>query len=139
MRPCHQVVNKYGGQLFEARLAFSPFNVVAWHGNYAPYKYNLDHFNCMNSVTYDHPVGTSLETLNKVSGSSWFLIFGPCLSVLQDPSIYTVLTCPTDEPGVAVADFVIFPPRWMVMEHTFRPPYYHRNVMSEYMGMIYGK
>jgi homogentisate 1,2-dioxygenase len=103
-------VYKFGGQLFQARQAFSPFNVVAYHGNYVPYKYDLRKFCCMNSVTFDHP----------------------------DPSIYTVLTCPGHEPGVAVADFVIFPPRWMAQEHSFRPPYYHRNCMSEFMGMVYG-
>jgi homogentisate 1,2-dioxygenase len=107
----HTVLTKYGGRVFAATTPHSPLDVVAWHGNYAPYKYNLDRFNCMNSVTYDHP----------------------------DPSIYTVLTAPTDTPGVAAADFVIFPPRWMVMEHSFRPPYYHRNTMSEFMGMVYGK
>ncbi|KDO33796.1 homogentisate 1,2-dioxygenase [Saprolegnia parasitica CBS 223.65] len=106
----YTVVGKFGGKLFTAAMEHSPFDVVAWHGNYVPYKYNLDHYCTMNSVNYDHP----------------------------DPSIYTVLTCQTDEPGCAVADFVIFPPRWMVQEKTFRPPYYHRNVMSEFMGMIYG-
>lgn len=105
------LVNKFGGRFFSALMKHSPFNVVAWHGNYAPYKYNLEHFNTMNSVSFDHP----------------------------DPSIYTVLTCPTDTPGVALCDFVIFPPRWMVMDHSFRPPYYHRNLMSEFMGMIWGK
>lgn len=110
-RECdYLVVNKFGGRMFSARMKFSPFNVVAWHGNYVPFKYNLDKFCTMNSVNYDHP----------------------------DPSIYCVLTCQTDEPGNAVADFVIFPPRWMVQENTFRPPYFHRNCMSEYMGMIYG-
>ncbi|KAF4321843.1 hypothetical protein BBO99_00003933 [Phytophthora kernoviae] len=110
-RDCdYLVVNKFGGEMFSARMAFSPFNIVAWHGNYVPYKYNLDKFCTMNSVSYDHP----------------------------DPSIYCVLTCQTDDPGNAVADFVIFPPRWMVQDHTFRPPWFHRNCMSEYMGMIYG-
>jgi len=107
----YTIVNKYCGTLFTASQGHSPFDVVGWHGNYAPYKYNLDDFCCMNSVTFDHP----------------------------DPSIYTVLTCKTNTPGVAAADFVIFPPRWMVMEDSFRPPYYHRNTMSEFMGMIYGK
>ena len=106
----YTIVEKFGGELFKAVQSFSPFNVVAYMGNYVPYKYDLQKFNCMNSVTYDHP----------------------------DPSIYTVLTCPSEEQGIAVADFVIFPPRWMVMEHTFRPPYYHRNCMCEFMGMIYG-
>lgn len=105
------LVNKFGGQYFQATMPNTPYDTVAWHGNYYPYKYDLRKFNCMNSVTYDHP----------------------------DPSIYTVLTCPTTEPGVAVCDFVIFPPRWMVMENSFRPPWYHRNTMSEFMGMIYGK
>ena len=87
------IMEKFGGQMFRAVQSFSPFNVVAYMGNYVPYKYDLQKFNCMNSVTYDHP----------------------------DPSIYTVLTCQSEEAGVAVADLVIFPPRWMVMEHTFRP------------------
>jgi homogentisate 1,2-dioxygenase len=104
------VYQKFIGKMFTSQLDYSPFNVVAWHGNYVPYKYDLRKFNCINSVSYDHP----------------------------DPSIYTVLTCPSDEPGTAVADFVIFPPRWIVMDHTFRPPYFHRNCMSEYMGNIYG-
>lgn len=105
------LVNKFGGHLFSTLMHHSPFDVVAWHGNYAPYKYNLELFNTMNSVSFDHP----------------------------DPSIYTVLTCPTASPGVALCDFVVFPPRWMVMEHTFRPPWFHRNYMTEYMGMIWGK
>merc|ERR1712107_390156 len=104
------LVNKFSGKFFQATMDHSPFNVVGWHGNYAPYKYNLDCFCAINSVTFDHP----------------------------DPSIYTVLTAQSDEPGTAVADFVVFPPRWMVMENTFRPPYFHRNCMTEYMGMIYG-
>ena len=106
----YTMLTKFGGKLFQCQQAFSPFNVVAYRGNYVPYKYDLRKFCCMNSVTYDHP----------------------------DPSIYTVLTCQSDTPGVAIADFVIFPPRWMVMEHSFRPPWYHRNCMCEYMGMIYG-
>mmetsp|Transcript_17303 Transcript_17303/g.18044 ORF Transcript_17303/g.18044 Transcript_17303/m.18044 type:complete len:436 (+) Transcript_17303:145-1452(+) len=106
----HILINKFGGKLFQSTLNHSPFDVVAWHGNYAPYKYDLKLFCCMNSVTYDHP----------------------------DPSIYTVLTCQSYEAGTAVADFVIFPNRWMVMQHSFRPPYFHRNTMSEYMGLING-
>jgi len=110
-RECrYQVINKFQGQLFVMERDFSPFDVVAWHGNYVPYKYDLSLFCCMNTVTFDHP----------------------------DPSIYTVLTCQTVEPGVAAADFVIFPPRWAVAEHTFRPPYFHRNAASEYMGLIRG-
>jgi homogentisate 1,2-dioxygenase len=105
-----EVVAKFGGHLWGATQAHSPFDVVAWHGNYAPYKYDLRLFNTMNTVSYDHP----------------------------DPSIFTVLTSVTDRPGVANIDFVIFPPRWMVAEDTFRPPYFHRNVMSEYMGLIHG-
>lgn len=103
-------ITKYQGQLFEAKQNFSPFNVVAWHGNYVPYKYDLALFNTINSVSYDH----------------------------IDPSIFTVLTAPTTDPGTAAADFVIFPPRWAVAEHTFRPPYFHRNCMSEFMGLIFG-
>ncbi|XP_012319339.2 homogentisate 1,2-dioxygenase isoform X4 [Aotus nancymaae] len=88
----------------------SPFNVVAWHGNYTPYKYNLKNFMVINSVAFDH----------------------------ADPSIFTVLTAKSVRPGVAIADFVIFPPRWGVADKTFRPPYYHRNCMSEFMGLIRG-
>ncbi|KAL1530857.1 hypothetical protein AB1Y20_001751 [Prymnesium parvum] len=112
-RHCPQgfrVTTKYAGRLFDTTRTHSPFDVVAWHGNYAPYKYDLSRFHAVNTVTVDHP----------------------------DPSIFTVLTCPSSEPGVAVADFVIFPPRWMCAEHTFRPPYFHRNVMSEFMGLIRG-
>jgi homogentisate 1,2-dioxygenase len=104
------VMHKFQGQLFAATQSFSPFNVVAWHGNHAPYKYDLSRFCPMNAVSFDHP----------------------------DPSIFTVLTVPSPTPGVAVADFVIFPPRWTVAEHTFRPPYYHRNIMNEFMGLIRG-
>lgn len=105
-----KIVNKYQGHLFETTQDHSCFNVVAWHGNYAPYKYDLDKFMVINCVLYDH----------------------------ADPSIFTVLTCPSQKPGTAIADFVIFPPRWSVQEHTFRPPYYHRNCMSEFMGLIKG-
>lgn len=101
---------KFQGQLWQADLQHSPLDVVAWHGNYVPYKYNLDLFNTMNSVSFDHP----------------------------DPSIFTVLTSPSGIAGIANVDFVIFPPRWMVAEKTFRPPYYHRNIMSEFMGLIRG-
>ena len=104
------LISKFMGNLWQAEIKHSPLDVVAWHGNYAPYKYDLKYFNCINSVTFDHP----------------------------DPSIYTVLTSPTDTPGTANADFVIFPPRWMVAEHTFRPPWFHRNFMNEYMGLISG-
>ncbi|XP_012261379.2 homogentisate 1,2-dioxygenase [Athalia rosae] len=105
------IISKYQGKLFAASQGHSPFDVVAWHGNYVPYKYDLDRFMVVNSVSFDH-----------------------C-----DPSIFTVLTCPSNKPGTAVADFVIFPPRWSVQEHTFRPPYYHRNCMSEFMGLIKGR
>ena len=106
-----QLLAKFGGYLFTAELDYSPLNVVAWHGNYAPYKYDLARFNTINTVSYDHP----------------------------DPSIFTVLTSPSEIPGTANVDFVIFPPRWMVAEHTFRPPYFHRNVMSEFMGLLRGQ
>nr|CAD7433115.1 unnamed protein product [Timema monikensis] len=105
-----QVISKYQGHLFRAEQDHSPFDVVAWHGNYVPYKYNLANFMVINAVKFDH-----------------------C-----DPSIFTVLTCPSNKVGTAIADFVIFPPRWSVQEHTFRPPYYHRNCMSEFMGLIHG-
>jgi homogentisate 1,2-dioxygenase len=105
-----RMITKFDGHLWETTLQRSPFDVVAWHGNYAPYKYDLRLFNTMNTVSFDHP----------------------------DPSIFTVLTSPGLKPGTANIDFVIFPPRWMVAEKTFRPPYYHRNIMSEYMGLIHG-
>ena len=105
-----ELVAKFGGRLWTARIDHSPLDVVAWHGNYAPYKYDLAHFNAIGTVSFDHP----------------------------DPSIFTVLTSPSETTGVANCDFVIFPPRWMVAEHTFRPPYFHRNVMNEYMGLIKG-
>ncbi len=101
---------KFDGGIWQAQINHSPLDVVAWHGNYAPYKYDLAHFMAVNSVSFDH----------------------------SDPSIFTVLTSPSGEPGVANVDFVIFPPRWSVAEHTFRPPYYHRNLMSEFMGLITG-
>lgn len=105
-----ELVGKFSDQLWKAEMSHSPLDVVAWHGNYVPFKYDLRKFNTINTVSYDHP----------------------------DPSIFTVLTSASDTPGVANVDFVIFPPRWMVAEHTFRPPYFHRNCMSEYMGLIYG-
>ncbi|GFQ72832.1 homogentisate 1,2-dioxygenase [Trichonephila clavata] len=102
----YTIVKKFQGKLFAAHQGHSPFDVVAWHGNYVPYKYNLSNFMAINTVSFDHP----------------------------DPSIFTVLTCPSTRPGIAIADFVIFPPRWGVAEGTFRPPYFHRNCMSEFMG-----
>ena len=106
-----EVIAKYGGRLWSSAIDHSPLNVVGWHGNYAPYKYDLANFNCINSVSFDHP----------------------------DPSIYTMLTAPSEIHGTANIDFVIFPPRWMVAEHTFRPPWFHRNVMNECMGLIFGQ
>jgi homogentisate 1,2-dioxygenase len=105
-----ELVAKFAGGLWSAPIDHSPLDVVAWHGNHAPYKYDLARFNSVNTVSFDHP----------------------------DPSIFTVLTSPSDTPGTANVDFVIFPPRWMVAEHTFRPPWFHRNVMSEFMGLIHG-
>ena len=105
-----ELVGKFAGKLWVCRLDHSPLDVVAWHGNYAPYKYDLSLFNTINTVSFDH-----------------------C-----DPSIFTVLTSASATPGTANCDFVIFPPRWMVAENTFRPPWFHRNVMSEYMGLIRG-
>ncbi|MFG6176241.1 homogentisate 1,2-dioxygenase [Halomonas sp. THAF12] len=106
-----ELVAKFSGRFWSTRLDHSPLDVVAWHGNYAPYKYDLARFNTINSVSFDHP----------------------------DPSIFTVLTSPSDTAGTANIDFVIFPPRWMVAEGTFRPPYFHRNLMSEFMGLIHGE
>ncbi|TKY89372.1 hypothetical protein EX895_001903 [Sporisorium graminicola] len=104
------VINKFMGRFFAYTQPHSPYDVVAFSGNYLPYRYDLTKFNTIGSISFDHP----------------------------DPSIFTVLTCPTDTPGTAVCDFVIFPPRWLVAEHTFRPPYFHRNCMSEFMGNIVG-
>jgi len=106
-----ELVARFAGRFWSTRLDHSPLDVVAWHGNYHPYKYDLARFNTMNTVSFDH----------------------------ADPSIFTVLTSPSDTPGVANVDFVIFPPRWSVAERTFRPPYFHRNVMSEMMGLIRGR
>ncbi len=105
-----EIVQKYLGTLWSTTLDHSPLDVVAWHGNLAPYKYDLANFNAIGTVSFDHP----------------------------DPSIFTVLTAPTDTPGRANLDFVIFPPRWLVAENTFRPPWFHRNVMNECMGLITG-
>lgn len=104
------IVSKFLGRLWRAAIDHSPLDVVAWHGNYAPYKYDLALFNCINSVSFDHP----------------------------DPSIYTVLSAPSAVPGTANCDFAIFPPRWVVAEHTFRPPWFHRNLMNEFMGLVFG-
>lgn len=104
------LVQKFLGQLWQTELAHSPFDVVAWHGNHVPYKYDLRRFNTLGTVSYDHP----------------------------DPSIFTVLTSPGSSEGQANVDFVIFPPRWMVAEKTFRPPWFHRNLMNEFMGLIAG-
>jgi homogentisate 1,2-dioxygenase len=105
-----EVIQKSLGSLWTTKLDHSPLDVVAWHGNYAPYRYDLSKFNVIGTISFDHP----------------------------DPSIFTVLTSPSNVPGRANADFVIFPPRWMVAEDTFRPPWFHRNVMSEAMGLITG-
>lgn len=105
------LICKYQHHFWIAKSDHSPLNVVAWHGNYAPYCYDLSLFNTINTVSFDHP----------------------------DPSIFTVLTSESDTPGIANMDFVIFPSRWMVSEHTFRPPYYHRNIMNEFMGLVTGE
>lgn len=105
------LIKKFGGHFWIAPAKGTPFNVVAWHGNLAPVKYDTANFMTIGSISFDHP----------------------------DPSIFTVLTSPSDTPGTANCDFVIFPPRWLVMEDTFRPPWYHRNLMSEFMGLVYGE
>ena len=108
--PCRLFV-KWCGKFHVTELDHSPLDVVAWHGNYAPYKYDLKTYSPVGAILFDHP----------------------------DPSIFTVLTAPSGEAGTANVDFVIFPPRWLVAEDTFRPPWYHRNVMSEFMGLIEGR
>ncbi|MCP5201493.1 MAG: homogentisate 1,2-dioxygenase [Gammaproteobacteria bacterium] len=106
-----EIVCRFQGHSFRADIDHDPFDVVAWVGTAVPCKYDLRRFNVMGSISYDHP----------------------------DPSIFTVLSAPSDTPGVANVDFVIFPPRWLVAEHSFRPPWFHRNVMSEFMGLVYGQ
>src|SRR6202022_1034547 len=101
---------KWGGELYRTEIARSPLDVVAWHGNYAPYKYERRRFSPGGAILFDHP----------------------------DPSIFTVMTSPSETPGTANVDFVIFPERWSVAENTFRPPWYHRNIMSEFMGLFRG-
>ncbi|GAB5388849.1 MAG: homogentisate 1,2-dioxygenase [Alphaproteobacteria bacterium] len=106
---CHVTV-KWCGQFHRTTIGHSPLDVVAWHGNYAPFKYDLRTYSPVGAINFDHP----------------------------DPSIFTVLTAPTAEEGTANIDFVIFPPRWLPQENTFRPPWYHKNIMSELMGNIHG-
>jgi len=105
-----ELVAKFQGHLWRADIDHSPLDVVAWHGNHVPWRYDLRRFNVIGSISYDHP----------------------------DPSIFTVLTSPSDTPGTANVDFAIFPPRWLVAQHTFRPPWFHRNVASEFMGLVHG-
>jgi len=106
-----ELLAKFAGKMWRTELGHSPLDIVAWHGNYAPYKYDLTKFNVINTVSFDHP----------------------------DPSIFTVLTSPSSPEGTANVDFALFSPRWMVAQDTFRPPYFHRNLMSEFMGMISGQ
>ena len=105
------LIAKFSGNLWQAKIAHSPLDVVAWHGNFAPCKYDLRRFNTIGSISYDHP----------------------------DPSIFLVLQSPSDTAGVDSIDFVIFPPRWLVAENTFRPPWFHRNIAAEFMGLIHGQ
>ncbi|WP_350931446.1 homogentisate 1,2-dioxygenase [Trinickia caryophylli] len=105
-----ELIAKFQGNFWRAKIGHSPLDVVAWHGNYAPYKYDLRRFNTIGSISYDHP----------------------------DPSIFLVLQAPSDTPGVDTIDFVIFPPRWLAAENTFRPPWFHRNIASEFMGLVHG-
>lgn len=105
-----ELLAKFQGHLWRAAIGHSPLDVVAWHGNHAPYKYDLRLFNTIGSISYDHP----------------------------DPSIFLVLTSPTDSPGVGNLDFVIFGPRALVAQDTFRPPWFHRNIASEFMGLVHG-
>lgn len=107
----HELIQKFLGNVFATMLDHSPFDVVAWHGNTAPYRYDLARYNTMGTISFDHP----------------------------DPSIFTVLTSPSEISGTANCDFVIFPPRWLVGEDTFRPPWFHRNIMSEFMGLVHGE
>jgi homogentisate 1,2-dioxygenase len=105
-----ELIAKFNGRFWRASIGHSPLDVVAWHGNLAPCKYDLRRFNTLGSISFDHP----------------------------DPSIFLVLQAPSDTPGVDTIDFVVFPPRTLVMRDTFRPPWFHRNVASEFMGLIHG-
>ena len=105
-----ELIAKFQGHMWRADIGHSPLDVVAWHGNYAPYKYDLRRFNAIGSISFDHP----------------------------DPSIFLVLHSPSDTPGTSNMDLAIFPPRWLVAQDTFRPPWFHRNVASEFMGLIHG-
>ncbi len=105
-----ELIAKFSGHLWQASIGHSPLDVVAWHGNFVPCKYDLRHFNTIGSISYDHP----------------------------DPSIFLVLQSQSDTPGVDSIDFVIFPPRWLAAENTFRPPWFHRNIAAEFMGLIHG-
>jgi homogentisate 1,2-dioxygenase len=107
--PC-ELVGKFLGKLWTAKMDHSPLDVVAWHGNNVPYKYDLRRFNTIGSISYDHP----------------------------DPSIFLVLHSPSDTAGTSNIDFVVFPPRWLAAQNTFRPPWFHRNVANEFMGLIHG-
>jgi homogentisate 1,2-dioxygenase len=106
----HELIGKFMGNLWRAEMNHSPIDVVAWHGNYAPYKYDLRKHNTIGSISYDHP----------------------------DPSIFLVLHSASASPGISDIDFVIFPPRVLVAQDTFRPPWFHRNIASEFMGLVHG-
>jgi homogentisate 1,2-dioxygenase len=105
-----KLVAKFSGHFWQADIGHCPLDVVAWHGNFVPYKYDLRRFNTIGSISFDHP----------------------------DPSIFLVLQSPSATPGVDMIDFVIFPPRWLAAENTFRPPWFHRNIASEFMGLVHG-
>jgi homogentisate 1,2-dioxygenase len=105
-----ELLAKFDGRLWRAAIGHSPLDVVAWHGNHAPYKYDLRRFNAIGSISFDHP----------------------------DPSIFLVLQSVSDTPGVDSIDFVVFPPRILAARDTFRPPWFHRNIASEFMGLIHG-
>ncbi len=105
-----ELLTKFQGHLWRADIDHSPLDVVAWHGNYAPYRYDLRRFNVIGSISYDHP----------------------------DPSIFLVLHSPSDTPGTSNVDFAVFAPRILAMQDTFRPPWFHRNIASEFMGLVHG-
>lgn len=103
------IISRMASKLWSCTQDHTPFDVAGWHGTFYPYKYDLGRFSILGSILFDHP----------------------------DPSIFTVLTAPSNrEPGTSVVDFAIIPPRWNMMEDTYWPPYYHRNTMSEFSGPI---
>lgn len=108
LAPGFRMTHKFGGALSEATQDHSPFDVVGWHGAYLPLAYRFSAFSPVSNTAFDH----------------------------TDPSAFTVLSAALDEEGANALDLVVFPARWDPTEHTFKPPYFHRNVTTEINGII---